>query len=189
VTTSGSTAGASTQWVVTDANGNILALPPTNVIDLEGAGSGVCLIWYLVYDGTISGASVGNNASDIEGCFDLSNNIPVTRLSTEPGTISTNDPTTVCVGDMEDDFVDVSVDDAGVGTNSAWVITDANGVILGLPMTPPFNFEDAGVGNCLIWYLNFEDGLVGAELGANASDLEGCFSFLEVQMKQLLLIL
>ena len=176
VTTSGSTAGASTQWVVTDANGNILALPPTNVIDLEGAGSGVCLIWYLVYDGTISGASVGNNASDIEGCFDLSNNIPVTRLSTEPGTISTNDPTTVCVGDMEDDFVDVSVDDAGVGTNSAWVITDANGVILGLPMTPPFNFEDAGVGNCLIWYLNFEDGLVGAELGANASDLEGCFS-------------
>gem|GEM_PF-1784411 len=176
VSVSGASTGSTAQWVVTDANGNILALPPSNVIDLEGAGEGTCLIWYLVFDGTISGAEVGNNASDLEGCFDLSNNIPVVRLTTEPGTISTDDPTTVCVGDMEDDFIDVSVDEAGVGTNSAWVITDANGVILGLPMAPPFNFEDAGLGNCLIWYLNFEDGLVGAEVGANANDLEGCFS-------------
>ncbi len=179
VNVSGATAGSSTQWVITDANGNILGLPGSNVIDLDGAGAGVCLIWYLVYDGAISGAEVGNNASDIEGCFDLSNNIPVTRLSTTPATISTEDPTTVCVGDMEDDFVNVSVDDAGAGSNSAWVITDANGVILGLPMMPPFNFEGASTGNCLIWHLNFEDGLMGAEVGLNANDLSGCFSLSE----------
>lgn len=172
----GSTAGATTQWVVTDADGNILALPGSNVIDLDGAGTGTCLIWYLVYTGNISGAEIGNNASDIEGCFDLSNNIPVERVSTEPATISTTDPTTICVGDMMDDFVDVSIDDAGTGSNSTWVITDANGIILGLPMMPPFNFEDAGIGNCLIWYLNFEDGIVGAEVGLDANNLEGCFS-------------
>jgi len=176
LTVTGATMGTTAQWVVTDANGNILSLPPSNVIDLDGAGEGACLIWYLVYDGTIQGAEIGNNASAIEGCFDLSNNIEVIRLSTEPATISTQDPTAVCVGDMMDDFVDVSIDDAGQGTNSTWVITDANGVILSLPMMPPFNFENAGIGNCLIWYLNFEDGLVGAEVGANANDLEGCFS-------------
>jgi len=175
----GSTSGATTQWVVTDADGNILALPGSNVIDLDGAGTGTCLIWYLVYSGNITGAEVGNNASDIEGCFDLSNNIPIERLSTTPATISTEDPTTVCVGDMEDDFVDVTIDDAGTGSNSAWVITDANGIILSLPMMPPFNFEDAGVGNCLIWYLNFEDGLIGAEVGLDANNLEGCFSLSE----------
>ena len=176
VTVDGATAGVSSQWVVTDANGNILALPPTNVIDLEGAGPGLCLLWYLVYDGVLSGAEVGNNASDIEGCFDLSNNIPVDRLSTEPATISTTDPIEFCVGDMEDDLVNVTVDDPGMGANSAWVITDADGVILALPMLPPFNFEDTPPGNCLIWYLNYDGDITGAELGLNANDLEGCHS-------------
>ncbi len=176
VNTSGASTGVAKQWVVTDANGLILALPPSNVIDLDGAGPGLCLIWCLVYDGSITGAEVGNNASDIQGCFDLSNSLPVDRLSTEPATISTTDPTVVCVNDMEDDFVDVTVDDPGMGSNAAWVITDANGVILALPQLPPFNFEPTGAGNCLIWYLTFEDGLMGAELGANAADLQGCFS-------------
>jgi len=175
VNTMGGTQGASTQYLVTDANGNILLLPTSNVIDLEGAGPGLCLIWCLVYDDVVNGVEVGNNASDIEGCFDLSNNIPVDRLSTEPATISTNDPTEFCVGDMEDDLVDVTVDDAGMGANSAWIITDGDGLILALPMFPPFNFEETGSGNCLIWYLNYED-VTGVELGANANDLEGCFS-------------
>ena len=37
------------------------------------------------------------------------------------------------------------------------------------------NFDEAGVGICLIWYLRYEDGLEGAEVGENANDLEGCF--------------
>ncbi len=172
----GATPGVTAQWVVTDANGNILALPPTNVIDLDGAGPGLCLLWYLVYDGVISGAEVGNNASDIEGCFDLSNNIPVDRLSTEPATISTTDPTEFCVGDMEDDIVDVTIDDPGMGANSAWIITDGNGIILELPMLPPFNFEPTPPGNCLIWYLNFDGDITGLEIGADATELEGCLS-------------
>ncbi len=176
VSISGATMGVSSQWIVTDANGNILGLPSTNVIDLDNEGPGLCLIWYLVYDGVVSGVEVGNNANDIEGCFDLSNNIPVERLSTEPAVISTTDPTEFCVGDMEADLVDVTIDDPGMGSNNAWIITDANGVILGLPMLPPFDFEDTGSGNCLIWYLNFEGDIAGAELGLNAADLEGCFS-------------
>ena len=176
VSIDGATAGVSSQWIVTDANGNILGLPPTNVIDLEGEGPGLCLIWYLVYDGVVSGVEVGNNASDIEGCFDLSNNIPVDRMSTEPAIISTPSPTEFCVGDMEDDLVDVNIDDAGMGANSAWIITDANGVILALPLLPPFNFEDTPPGNCLIWYLNYDGDLAGLELGENASDLDGCLS-------------
>ena len=51
---------------LTDADGNILALPPGGPFDLDGAGVGTCLIWYLRYEdnGEFSGAEVGNNASD-----------------------------------------------------------------------------------------------------------------------------
>ena len=56
---------------------------------------------------------------------------------------------------------------------------DAEGNILGLPPTiealEGVDFDGAGVGTCLIWYLRFEDGLVGAEMGANANDLQGNF--------------
>ena len=37
------------------------------------------------------------------------------------------------------------------------------------------NFETTGVGVCLIWYVVFED-ITGAEVGANAADLGGCFA-------------
>ncbi|WP_461443508.1 T9SS type A sorting domain-containing protein, partial [Maribacter sp.] len=37
------------------------------------------------------------------------------------------------------------------------------------------DFDGAGAGTCLIWYLRYEDGLVGAEMGLNANDLMGCF--------------
>ena len=63
------------------------------------------------------------------------------------------------------------------GTNSTWVITDDQGVILGLPATySEVDFEDAESGTCLVWHLSFEDGLTGAEVGQNASGLQGCFS-------------
>ena len=66
------------------------------------------------------------------------------------------------------------------GTNSTWVITDEQSKILGLPATladlEAENFDEAGAGVCLIWHLSFENGLQNAEVGSNASDLEGCFS-------------
>ncbi|WP_415669112.1 T9SS type A sorting domain-containing protein, partial [Zobellia roscoffensis] len=37
------------------------------------------------------------------------------------------------------------------------------------------NFDGAGAGTCLIWYLRYEDGLEGAEMGMNAHDLKGNF--------------
>jgi len=70
------------QWVVTDVQGNILGLPPSpDVVDFDVAGPGVCLIWHLSFDGDIQGAEAGNNAfSDLSGCYELSNPIPVFRF-------------------------------------------------------------------------------------------------------------
>ena len=92
------------------------------------------------------------------------------------GTLATTDPLTICAGDGIADPINTTLM-GNVGTNSAYVITDAAGMILALPPGSPFDLEGAGPGNCLIWHLSFEDGLTGAAVGNNANtDLVGCFS-------------
>lgn len=84
----------------------------------------------------------------------------------------------ICVGDGMPDPVDVTIVGEGIGTNNGWVITDnATGEILGLPAAPPFDLEEIEPGVCAVWYIRFEDDLVGLELGGNIADLEGCFDF------------
>ena len=73
-------AGNNTQWVITDANLNILGLPASPPFDLDGAGAGTCLIWNLSFD-DVQGATVGQNAGNLSGCFDLSNSITVERVT------------------------------------------------------------------------------------------------------------
>ena len=169
--------GSNSQYVVTDTLGNILGLPPTpEAVDFDGAGTGVCLIWHLSFEDGLTGAEVGANAADLEGCFSLSNPVVVNRAQPAGGELS-GGPFTFCVGDGVPDNVSGVTLTGASGSNSQYVVTDTNGVILGLPPTPEaVDFDGAGGGVCLIWHLSFEDGLMGAELGANAGDLEGCYS-------------
>ncbi len=176
--------GSNSAWVVTDDQGNILGLPPMpSVVDFDGAGVGTCLIWHLSFEDGLQGAEVGKNASDLEGCYSLSNSIEVRRLAAPTCSVSggtlTGGPFTFTVGDgVADNIAAGSIGLSGnSGANSAWVVTDDQGNILGLPPMPSVvDFDGAGVGTCLIWHLSFEDGLQGAEVGKNANDLEGCFS-------------
>ena len=72
--------GDSAAWLITDTTGLILALPAGPPFDLEGAGAGVCLVWYVTFS-TIEGLVIDNNAGDLTGCFSLSNPIRVERLT------------------------------------------------------------------------------------------------------------
>ncbi len=171
--------GTNFAWVITDDNLNILALPPAPPFDLDGAGLGTCLVWYLAFD-HVEGAAVGSNAADLSGCFDLSNSITVNRISCcdeEGGSIviagsGGSDAIDICVDGVPDPF-DVQVMGESA-TNSAWVITDDNLNILALPPAPPFDLDGAGEGVCLVWYLAYEN-VQGAMVGQNAADLTGCF--------------
>ncbi|MFD2587827.1 hypothetical protein ACFSQJ_12850 [Croceitalea marina] len=75
--------GSNQTYVITDDAKNILGLPPTleavEGVDFDAAGVGICYIWHLTYEGEISGLEAGKNAADLEGSFDLSNFIMVTR--------------------------------------------------------------------------------------------------------------
>jgi len=81
----------------------------------------------------------------------------------------------LCADDGIDDLVSVDLLNAS-GPNMAYVITDEDLNIIAIPDAQPFNFEGAGAGTCLIWNLSYIDGLQGATMGANAADLQGCYS-------------
>jgi|GEM_PF-2209619 len=166
-------------WVITDTDLNILALPAGPPFDFDGAGEGVYLVWYLAYS-SIEGAEVGKNAADLTGCFDLSNPIIVNKIlccDEEGGIISIagssgSDSLSICV-DGTPNPLNVTVVGASA-TSFAWVITDTDLNILALPAGPPFDFDDAGEGVYLVWYLAYSS-IEGAEVGKNAADLTGCF--------------
>ncbi len=173
--------GPNSQWVVTDEEGKILGLPPTpEAVNFDGAGAGICLIWHLSYADGLTGLEAGNNAlTDLMGDYDLSDdNVRVYRSQPEAGEL-VGGPFAFDVDGTPDMVSGLTLEGDRMGTNSTFVITDDQGNILGLPPTleavEGVNFDGAGVGTCLIWYLRYEDGLVGAEMGLNAKELMGCF--------------
>ena len=167
------TIGASYTYVITDDQNNILGIPSGNSQDFEGAEAGVCRVWGLAYTGDII-AEVGDNAAmtDLaDGCFDLSDNfITVNRIETEGATVALEDGSTeidVCVGDgIADELTFTNTSTAG--QSYAYVITDENNNILGLPGGNSQDFEGAGVGICRVWGLSYS-GNITAAVGDNAA--------------------
>ncbi len=165
--------GPSGAYIITDDAGNILALPPGNPpFDLSGAGTGVCLIWYASFNGPLTGLVVGNNASDIQGCFDLSNPVTVNRETANGGTISSPNGNEICA--HGDNLIDVTL--TGSTGTGRWVITDPNGNIIGLPNNPPFDLSQYSGDQNLIWHLGYNGNITGLQIGNNANNLGGCFN-------------
>ena len=132
---------------------------------------------------TVDGLEVGRNASDLTGCFSLSNSVEVIRENASGcqaiGGELFGGPFEFCSGDGAADTIAVGTITLAntQGMNSQWVVTDEQGVILGLPPVPSaVNFDDAPAGNCFVWHLAYEDGIEGLEVDMNANDLQGCFS-------------
>ena len=73
-------------FLLTDIDGNILAISNDGNFDLGSYANGNYLVYGVSYDGVVSGIEVGENLSDIyaadnEGCYDLSLPFPV-RIET-----------------------------------------------------------------------------------------------------------
>ncbi len=176
-------------YMITDTDGNILGLPPSNSQDFEGAGGGICLVWGLSYTGSIL-ANPGDNAFEVQltdGCYDLSeNSIRVVREASntlEGGSVELEDGTTeafTCPGDEMDDALTFVSKGASPDAQFTFVITDPDGIILGIPEGDRQNFEGAGEGTCLVWGLAYTGNLtamVGDDATAGPlSDGEGDLS-------------
>ena len=92
--------GTNSQWVVTDDMGTILGLPAApEDVNFDEAPAGICLIWHLSYEDGLVGLAANNNTSDLQGDYDFSNSITVTRNPADGG--ECNDPQYVENGGYE----------------------------------------------------------------------------------------
>jgi 6-phosphogluconolactonase (cycloisomerase 2 family) len=77
--------GASFTYVVTDADGMVLGIPPGNMVDFDPAGLGACLVYGLSYTGNLQlemGDDLFSGDPLSDGCFELSSNwITVNRVA------------------------------------------------------------------------------------------------------------
>lgn len=95
------------------------------------------------------------------------------------GTVSTADGSDVvytCPGDSIADVIAFAHETSST-SNYAYVVTDLDGVILGLPPANEVDFEGAGSGTCLVWGLSYE-GSITASVGDTATSIalaDSCF--------------
>jgi len=84
----------------------------------------------------------------------------------------------VCKGDGQSDPVNVSITNQN-GENSSWLLTDNRGNILAYLDGPNVDFEelDFDLKVIYVWHLSYNGVIYGAEIGANANNISGCFAF------------
>ena len=193
VTTLPGGVGTNRGWIITDAaTDQILAVTDMGPFNLDPAGPGDCQIWYVRYE-TISGNEVGNNLSDLEGCFDLSNPLTVVRQEADGGTVAIdvaatgnpNNTTTIsddglsaviCVDGRPDPLVVVHENPGAESLSYRYVITanDPERTILAISGSSEISLDGAGPGTCLIWGWSYrgvpENG--AAFIGGPLADLD-----------------
>jgi Secretion system C-terminal sorting domain len=161
-------------YIVTDDKNNVLGLPPSNSVNVEGAGPGLCRIWGISYTGNLTifvGDKLGTKSLST-GCFDLSRNfVETVRNPVDGGLVSMPNGLTTrytCPGDGRPDVVRFINTSLTPRAQYRYLVTDANNVILALPPTAEANLEGAGVGLCRIWGVSFL-GNFTARVGQNAA--------------------
>lgn len=170
-------------FVVTDANDVILAFPPTDTVDFEGAGEGLCKLWGLAYTDTLR-AQVGDTLGSVslsDSCADLSDNfVTVVRAVPDAGVVSTSDGQSeldLCLTDTLPDVVSF-VANGQSAARYTLLVTDTANVILTVPTGMRVDFSSAGPGVCRVWGLSYT-GTLSANAGDTASVValsDDCFA-------------
>jgi len=169
-------------YVITELDGTIIGIPPGNSQNFEGAGTGTCLVWGLSFTGEIT-AMAGDNALTTalsDGCFALSENfVSVVRDNPDGGTVSTVDGATTvytCPGNGINDIFEFAHVTSST-SNYAYVVTDNDNNILGIPPGNSQNFEGAPAGTCRVWGLSYTGNIIagGGDNAATTTLTDGCF--------------
>ena len=180
------TVGSNFVFLITETDGTILKLDfGTGPFDLEGAGTGTCLIWYLAYEDGIVNASPGKNANNLMGCFDLSNALTVVReaptvnkgLITSPN----GNQVSVCQTTGGASTVSVTLNYATPLGKVAYVLTDKDFNILAIQDDATFDFSSMAPGQYHLWAFNYT-GDITAQIGESVFSTR--FSTMEWKISQ-----
>ncbi len=168
--------GSAVGYIITDDQHNILARPMAPPFDLDGAGVGTCFIYSVAYEPGFAGAIVGNNISDITGCFDLSEPLTVYREAPDGGIVSLLDGSTSfaqCAGQV---VFDVMHQNDAQFLSYWYIITDDQNNIIDWVNSANSNTIDvssAPAGTCRVWgwsYRGLGDPIIGAPISSLTDD-------------------
>ena len=172
--TNSTTSALSYSYIITDNNGNVLAFPPSKVVDLDGAPPGVCRVYGISYSGTLdttTGVAIGDVTSD--ACFDLSDNwVEITRTLVDGGMVMSEAGFTelaICLDSTPDPINIVHLQTA---TNQpyAYIVTDGNGVVLAFPSGATIDLNGAPPGVCRIYGISYT-GTLNTTTGTDISEV------------------
>jgi len=174
--------GTNSAFLVTDVSGSIISISDDALIDLQNSQVGECNIWHLSYELGISGLVLGGSATDLAGCFDLSNPVNVLKGDVAGGAISSDGQISITLCAAMGEMITVPVSIAGQqGANSIWIIADANGEILQLTMPDAngtIDIDGSLPADVQIFHLSYDDNIINLQAGVNIADVTAdCFEF------------
>ena len=171
------TTSTNVRWVVTSSSGFILNTFNDLPINISNFSEPTVEIRLLTFIGRLNNFEVNSLLSEVEGCFLLSNPIIINNIQVDGGFIALDNGDTgieVCVDDGVDENLMVSLS-GNVGSQSTFLILDANSNILNISDENDFDFENVPPGVCTIVHFSSEGTLSGLSPGNNISEIEGCF--------------
>jgi len=168
-------------YVVTDESGTILLLSLGSNLNLSSFQNGAYRIYAFSFLGSLL-AEVGDNIfTDQLGsyCYELTTNyVSLNTGAPDAGTIATEGPTLVCVGDETADVVTFTNSTDGQDAY-VYIVTDQDNIITGISADGSIDFNDYAAGSYFVWGLSYIGNLT-AEVGMDVtSDImaDGCFTF------------
>lgn len=160
-------AGSNFQWIIADADGNILVLPTENNFDFATLAEGSYSVYGLSYETLDALPAVDGNISDIMGCYDLSNAVEITNQLISSGDFTINGETnTLSIVGFPVDFTVSN----GSSVAITFVICDSNDEIIATTTSSSYDFVDIGTGQFNI-YAVATDGDLTAVVGESISTI------------------
>lgn len=155
-------------YIITDDTNTVLDTSADGVIDFEGADTGVCRVWGLVYSGNLTVAA-GDNLDDglalSDECFDLSNNFAtINRNGPEGGTISLADGSTSfteCMAGGSGTVLELVSTDADPNLAYSYIVVDSEtDAIAAILDESSLELDQLGLGTFTAYGVSYLESLV-----------------------------
>ncbi|MEM9052152.1 MAG: M14 family zinc carboxypeptidase [Bacteroidota bacterium] len=155
---------------IVDQSNNVMGSSQNGTFNVNNLPTGTYRIKHMYYAQGVNPAV--SNASELTGCYALSNSLFFTVNRVEGGAISTSDPTVVCGDDGQTSTL--SFDLAGEeGSNSRWVALNSSFTeVISSSSQPNWNFDSFGSGVYRVVHVSYANGVNLSQV--DPQNIEGC---------------
>ncbi len=132
---------------------DVVSINASGTFNMENFPAGNYFVGFVAVP-VLSAIAGITNANQLTGCFDLSNQLPVTSFAVNGGVITANGPTTLCPGTLSFNVT------GNTGPNFRWaVLNQTSTTVLANNGTGVFNFTTLGAGTYRVLHLAYGPGV------------------------------